>query len=289
VSYNNTRTFVKKYPKLYNIYKRNIFRILTSSMRALPDFIIIGAGQSGTTSLYDYLSQHPNILPASRKEINFFDYYFDKGPLWYRSFFPFSWEVNRLKRKFNENFITGEATPHYLFNPFAPSRIFKTIPKVKLILILRNPVDRAYSHYKKDIRLGRQTLSFDELIKHQENITKVTNDKNTLRSDFYNDYNSLYFARGLYVNQLKDWLRIFSKNQFLVLRTEDLNNDISNTCNNVFEFLDLPRFTVKNPKRKNVGKYEKMDKKTREILVSYFKPYNEELYKIIGKKMNWDV
>lgn len=126
-----------------------------------PDFLIIGAQKGGTTSLYTYLCQHPRVVGASRIEVHFFDLAYDKGWWWYRSHFP----VHVFRR--GERIVTGEASPYYIFHPLVPERVRKDLPNVKLVAILRNPVDRAYSHYQHVRRNGREPLSFEEAIERE--------------------------------------------------------------------------------------------------------------------------
>src|SRR5688572_4751100 len=108
-------------------------------MARLPSFLIIGVQRGGTTSLYDYLVQHPRIAPAKRKEVHYFDIRYPNGPAWYRK--QFSWWLN-VRR----NVMTGEASPYYIFHPAVPDRVRETVPDAKLIVLLREPVARALSH-----------------------------------------------------------------------------------------------------------------------------------------------
>ncbi len=117
-----------------------------------PRFLIIGAQRSGTTSRYEYRLVHPRVAPAARKEIHCFDLRFDKGMDWYRAQFP----------DCAGGLVTGEASPYYVFHPHVPERVRRHLPDVKLITLLRNPVDRAYSHYQHEVRLEREPLSFEE-------------------------------------------------------------------------------------------------------------------------------
>ncbi|MEJ2557594.1 MAG: sulfotransferase domain-containing protein, partial [Anaerolineae bacterium] len=128
------------------------YRLITRFMRVLPDFLIIGAQKCGTDSLFRYLGGHPCIKLASSKEAHYFDLKFDKGINWYRSHFPlipYKYSVKRLRK---QDLITGEATPYYLFHPHAPGRAAAIVPHVKLIVLLRNPADRAYSHYNHEVK-----------------------------------------------------------------------------------------------------------------------------------------
>src|SRR5579885_2674785 len=138
------------------------YRTITSSIRLLPDFIIIGTQRGGTTSLYAYLGQHPQIAPAVIKEVHFFDNNYERGVGWYRTQFPFLIEKSIAKNIGQQNFITGEASPYYLFHPHVPERAAKVVPGAKLIVLLRNPIDRAYSHYYHEVELGHEKLSFEQ-------------------------------------------------------------------------------------------------------------------------------
>ena len=139
-------------------------RDLTAKKRILPSFIIIGAQRCGTTSLYDYLSHHPQIIPSPVKELFYFDDYYTRPIEWYKSFFPTKKEQEKLERDLVASVITGEASPSYFFHPYAAKRIKETLPQIKLILVLRDPIERAYSHYTHIKRVNREPLSFEEAI-----------------------------------------------------------------------------------------------------------------------------
>mgnify|MGYP006439820863 CR=1 FL=1 len=158
-------------------FKNNIIKLLllarkiNSNNRVLPNFIIVGAQKAGTTSLFRYLTSHPQIkAPFKTKEIHFFDGglesedNYKKGLKWYKSHFP-------LKSKMY-NKLTYEASPLYLFHPCAPKRIKKDIPDVKIIILLRNPVERSISHYFHELRKGRERLTVDEAFRKEEDRLK---------------------------------------------------------------------------------------------------------------------
>src|SRR5579863_9235330 len=139
-----------------------VFRASTSPLRMAPDFMIIGALRGGTTSLYSYMTAHPGIGPAYMKEVHFFDVHYKKGFPWYQAQFPSLPQKYYRERVQKQRFITGEASPYYLFHPHAPKRIAKILPQVKLVVLLRNPVTRAYSHYSHEVAGGHESLSFEE-------------------------------------------------------------------------------------------------------------------------------
>lgn len=223
-------------------------------MGKLPDFIIIGEMKCGTTALYKYVQEHPQIEPAKRKELNFFNTYYDNGLAWYRSQFPDC-----------AGCLTGESSGYLRF-PEAALKLSEAIPQVKLILILRNPVDRAYSHYQMRLSKGEVTLPFEEAIQ----------DKRT------------YLEIGNYVENLKKWMKVFLKKQFHIVQNEKLFKHPRETLNETFRFLGLPPHPLSIYKPHNAGSYPKMRPQTRRKLIAYYKPYNAELYKFLGKKFDWD-
>jgi hypothetical protein len=183
-----------------------LWRRLTAGRRTLPAFIIIGAQKAGTTSLYKYLRQHPNIVPALKKEVKFFDCNYDLGLDWYRSHFPYHSKLNGQK-------MTGEASPHYLFHPLAARRIANVLPEVKLIALLRNPVERAYSHYQLNVRRGREPLSFEQAIDKEEERLQGMREKILAGEDIplYNFLHYSYLAKGIYADQLQYWFAQFPR------------------------------------------------------------------------------
>jgi len=270
------RSWLLKNPQLnpYKQFKPGFFRFLTNPFRVLPDFILIGAGKCGTTSLYDNLIKHPQILESRWKEVHYFDSNFKAGLNWYKAHFPSSIEKYYLKQKHKHNFIIGEASPYYLIHPLAAKRVFETIPKVKLIVLLRNPTDRAYSHYNHVIRTKDENLSFEEAIKNEEKML-VGEIEKIIENENYDSWNLKvfsYLARGMYYDQLKVWMTLFPTKQFLILKTEDYLKDPNKILNQVFSFLNVSNYNMNNLQKSNVGKYKSMNDSTRKYLIDYFKP-----------------
>ena len=264
-------------------------RDLTAKKRILPSFIIIGAQRCGTTSLYDYLSHHPQIIPSPVKELFYFDDYYTRPIEWYKSFFPTKKEQEKLERDLVARVITGEASPSYFFHPYAAKRIKETLPQVKLILVLRDPIERAYSHYNHIRRLNREPLSFEEaLAKEVERITpdieKLAKDE-FYKADQRRDYS--YLTRGYYAKQLTEWYKYFPKEQLLVVQSEEFYRETPRVYNEIVEYLGLNSYTLPSFEAKNALKYAKMAPETKEKLKAYFAPKNEELYELLGKRFDW--
>jgi tetratricopeptide (TPR) repeat protein len=258
--------------------------VLTSNKIILPHFLIIGTQKGGTTSLYRYLAQHPNVKSAVKKEVHYFDLNYDKGLDWYKSHFP----TQLLNGE-----ITGEASPYYMFHPHIPERIKLTMPSTKFIVMLRNPIDRAYSNYKMVQRgtTGVENLSFSDAVRMEhlrveEEYAKMMNDS-SYNSNQIGRYS--YLKRGIYVEQLERWFRHFPKNQFLIINSEKFYRETSESYNQVLKFLELPERELPNFEIYNEGKYENdIDQDTLQYLKNYFEPYNQRLFKLIGEVYDWN-
>lgn len=263
------------------------YRQVTWSTRVVPDFMIIGAQKSGTTSLFYYLSQHPQIIPSYRKEVHFFDGglnpnidTFNKGEAWYRSHFP-------LKRNIDNKQKVFEASPLYIFNPLAPQRISAIVPNVKLIAILRNPVERAISHYFHEKRKNREPLSIMEALRSEEEQLGPVLEKQDYKNDIFTHHS--YKSRGLYHEQLKRYLNYFPMNNILVINSDTLFRQPHDTLRRVFDFIDVdPDFVVNDLKPRNVGSNRnKVTPDVYEYLEDYFRVHNQDLYELIGENYDW--
>jgi len=266
-------------------------RQLTVPIRILPSFIIFGVPRCGTTSLYNYLVQHPSIIPALTKEINFFALNFLKGVSWYKMHFPIILEKYKIRKDFRDYFMTGEGSATSIYHPHASSRIKKTIPNVKLIVMLRNPVDRALSQYFKIVKIGREKLSFEEAIKAEEGRIRDERKKMLQEENYYSlkIHRFSYLSGGKYIEYLKPWFDLFSKEQILVLKSEDLYEEPAKIYKKTLKFLNLPEWELPQYKKYNyLDDKPKMNPIIRKNLVDYFRPYNEKLYKYLGKNFRWE-
>ena len=272
-------------------YLRLASRLPTAPFRALPDFLIIGAAKSATTTLYAYLEQSPHVAWSLRKEAFYFNQTFHWGLNWYRAFFPLKSAIARQARKAGGTVGTGEGSPDYLFHPHAARRVRETLPNTKLVAILRNPVDRAYSFYKHQIMRTNEPLSFEEAVNAEEGRLQGEYERME-RDERYASFNRQHYsykARGCYMDQLDRWLEYFPREQLLVQITDDLHRDPQRVVSELTDFLNLPPIEVQVPKRTHVGvRLDPMEAKVRSSLVQYFKPHNERLEAFLGRDLNWD-
>ncbi|NEO53070.1 MAG: tetratricopeptide repeat protein [Okeania sp. SIO3B5] len=245
-----------------------------------PNFIIIGTIKGGTSSLYFYLTKHPSILPAVEKEMHFFDANFHKGIDWYLSQFPAIPE--------QQNFVTGEATPNYMYSVEAANKLFSYFPKIKLIAILRNPIERAVSHYYMDKRLGQEQRSFAEVIAAETKILQKMINQSQGNANLLQGKKTRYLGLGLYLSFIQEWMNIFPREQLLILKSEDMYENPEATTKQVFDFLGLPNYQLLEYKNYYPGSYPPINASLRHQLSEFFQPHNQKLEEYLGIKFNWN-
>jgi len=239
----------------------------------VPKFIIIGSQRCGTTSLYTYLAEHPQILTPIKKEMDFFSWHFHRGIDWYLAHFPLMPE--------GEEFVTGEASPSYFDFREAPERLYSACPEAKLIVLLRNPVDRAISHFYRLKGLNWEGRSLDRAI--SDEIERLNQNPEYIIGEEPGNY----LARGRYIEFIKNWLAFFPREQLLILKSEDFYGNVGETVQQVLAFLDLPEYQLSEYQNANPGSYQRVNESVRELLIDYFKPYNQELEEYLGRKFDW--
>jgi hypothetical protein len=265
-------------------------RLATSGLRAMPDFIIIGAAKAGTTSLYQYLAEHPCIHPSRTKEVHFFAIHYAKGLGWYRANFPMRATLRLASRMSGERHITGEATPYYLYHPLAAERAAQVVPQAKLIVLLRNPVDRAISNYYFEVKTGGEKVPFEEALDTETARLAPEIEKMRADPDYYSVIHQRrsYTIRGIYVDQIMNWRKYFPKEQMLILKTEDLLADSRRSVRQCCEFLGVREWAPENCPLHNTCEYEKPDPAIRRRLQEFFAPHNRRLYEYLGVDYGWD-
>jgi lipopolysaccharide transport system ATP-binding protein len=251
---------------------------------AFPTFLLIGAQRSGTTSLFHDLTRHPHVKGSRVKEVHFFDHEYQRGLDWYRTFFP---PVGG--RRGGVDVVVGEATPYYLFHPAVPQRVAETAPDIRLLVILRDPVDRAYSHYRKSVARRIERLSFEDALATEEG--RLAGEERRLLSEpgyrsFQHRHHS-YVARGLYAEQLERWLLHFSREQLLILRAEDFFARPRDTYARTLDFLGIAPFDPGAFSPRNPTTSEPLDGRVRTWLEGRFEEPNARLAELLGGPMWW--
>jgi tetratricopeptide (TPR) repeat protein len=243
-----------------------------------PDFLIIGGMKCGTTSLYSYVVRHPQVLAALKKEIHFFDMNFSKGIQWYLShFMPLN---NNLK------YLTGEATP-CLGDRGVAEKIAQNFPDLKLIVILRNPIDRAYSQYNHAVKWFGVQDKFEAAI--EPYLKNMQLNQLMLKDDTaYLNVKCNYLLRSLYVYLFKEWLEFFPREQFLILKSEDLSIHPNAVMEQVYGFLNLSNYQLNEYHKELTGSYNSLNDYLRASLNQYFQPHNQKLEELLKMKFNWN-
>lgn len=261
-------------------------KYVSCGWRGLPEFIIIGAQKGGTTSLHYYLSQHPQLVAASKKEVHFFNGGLDprqdsyeKGLCWYRAHFPLS-----LRKKGGVKFF--EATPAYLYHREVPRRIHEFSSQIKLLAVLRNPVDRAVSHYFHEVRNGHETLGLVDALEAEDKRLHSAMDECEKK---YNLIHYSYKARGVYWKQVEAYYKLFDQSQICILDSAQLFSDAPGTVKSIFNFLGVESEGIPiKAKPKNVApKRPEVDPEVYEYLRDYYSEHNEKLYSLIGRDFGW--
>lgn len=252
-----------------------LIRLPLSRLCIIPDFLIIGAQKSGTSSLFLYLSQHPGILgPCVNKELHYFDLNFNRSSNWYRAHFPFK----------KQGKITGEKSPYYIFHPMVPRRCRDFNPEFKLIALLRDPVKRAYSHYHHEIENQRESRAFRRAV--LDDMEQVENDHTLLyrgeigHSRIHQRYS--YFARGRYADQLDLWMRSFPREQIFLETAERFFQRPQEVCLEIFDFLGLTPWEITAGRLHNKGTYTAMSSEDIPWLAGLYKKHNARLAQDYG-------
>ena len=259
----------------------------------LPDFLILGPGACGTTSMLElYLRSHKDIVPSKINEIKYFDRKHKNSINWYKSLFP-SIFTKKFRKFLGKKTLTCEASGSYILNPNSPKRIKEIIPNVKFIVMLRNPVDRTLSHYKRRIRNKRETKSLDDLIEYELNnfekeFTNYVNNENSISL-----YPAIsYLSRSKYSQQLETWFKCFPRDQFLFINSNDYFKNPLKEYNRILTFLELSSHYPDIKGKRGIspsGLYDKIiiQPKTIKFLNDYFLSWNEKLFNLIKVKYDW--
>lgn len=261
--------------------KPGLFRRLTAKWRQDPDFLIVGTQKGGTSTLYHILSKHPQISVPLKKEVHFFDTNYQNGYRWYRGFMPL-----RSKSK-----LAFEATPYYLYHPLSPERIAKHLPNVKVIILLRDPVKRAYSHYQMQKDQGREELtSFEDAIDAEASRLNGEEDKisnlPTYNSPTFARYS--YLNRGMYHKQIQRWLTHFKRDQLLILKSEQFYSSTSSELEKVAEFLEIANKFELGDIIQNAREYAPLPKNIKLKVSEHFKADSKKLKALLGEMFEWN-
>jgi hypothetical protein len=267
---------------------------LTASRRRGPDFVIIGAKRGGSTSLYNYLLEHPGIAPLfpRRQHIkgaHFYDTRYVRGLTWYRSHFPIEVAGRQLARPHIAPAICGEASPYYLFHPLAAERLASDFPDVRIVVFLRDPVERAYSHFKERTHHGGETLSFEQALDAEPDRLRGEHERIIAEPGYLSaeHENHSYLAQGRYLDMLPRWFSHFPREQFHIAVSEEFYGDPNRHVNDVWRFLGLPPRQLRSTIRHNYLPSAGMAAETRQHLRESLAEHNRGLAELLGRQFPW--
>jgi Sulfotransferase domain len=263
---------------------------VTQTVRMDPSFLIVGAQRCGTTSMFKTLRQHPTVLaPPLQKGIHYFDKNYDEGAGWYRSHFPLRASAAWLERKVDGTPITGESSPYYMFHPLAADRIARDLPGVRLVVLLRDPVERAISAYTHEKARGFETESFERALELEPERIAGEREK-MLAEEGYDSFHlqhNAYLTRGQYIEQLERLEGIFGRDRIHVVDSHDFFAQPAPAYAEVLEFLDLAPFDGAVFEQHNARPRSPMAGELAARLDEHFRPFDERLTVWLGRAPGW--
>ncbi|MFB9838029.1 sulfotransferase domain-containing protein [Actinoallomurus acaciae] len=254
---------------------------LSSGARMLPDFLLVGTQRGGTTSLFRALAPHPGVAqPTFHKGVHYFDVHYERGLSWYRGHFP----LRRGER------LAFESAGYYMHHPLAPERIAADLPGVKLLVLLRDPVERAYSAHKHELARGFETEpSFERALALEEE--RLAGEVERIRSEpgylSHSHRHQSYLDRGRYADQLEVLYRLFGRDRVHVTFAEDFFAEPEPHYDAVLDFLGLPRWRPAAFERHNARPGSPLPAALRTRLVDHFAPHDARLAALLGEVPPW--
>lgn len=261
---------------------------VTAALRSRPDFVVAGAQRAGTTSLFRALMQHPQVVrPSMHKGVNYFDVNYPKGPRWYAAHFPLRMTA-RLRTARAGAPCVFEASGYYLYHPLAVERLAADLPDTKVVVMLRDPVERAFSAYKHEVARGFEHESFERAIELEGE--RIAGEEDRMREDptytsFAHRHQS-YLHRGHYADQVERLLRHVPRERVHLIESERFFTDPAPVFAGLTDFLGLAVHTPRHFDQYN-ARPGAMDAETRGFLREYFGPHDERLAPLLGRVPGW--
>jgi hypothetical protein len=261
----------------------------TAPLRLQPDFVMIGAQRCGTTSLFRALMAHPQVVrPAFHKGINFFDLNYYRGLTWYRGHFPVARMAQAATARHGGP-MTFEASGYYMYHPFAMERVARDLPGVKLVVMLRDPVERAFSAYKHEYARGYEWESFEQALALEEE--RLTGETERMRHDLtyesFTHRHHSYVHRGHYADQLEQIFGLFPREQVHVVDSEAFFGQPAQEYQSLTTFLGLRPFQPVSFGQHNARPGTAMAPGTQARLEDHFAPHNKRLAALLDWAPGW--
>ena len=263
---------------------------LTSGLRMTPSFLVVGAQRCGTTSMYKTVTAHPSVLPAVlHKGVHYFDTSYHRGPSWYRGHFPLELTARRVSQATGGPVVTGESSPYYMFHPLAGERIARDLPGVRIVVLLRDPVERAHSAHAHESARGFETEAFERALELEPE--RLAGEEERLRADpgyqSHAHQHHAYLTRGRYVDQLERLERLFGRERMYVIDSGDLFTDAEPILAGLFAFLGVPPWQPPSFEQHNARPRSSLDPALRRRLREAFAGDDERLAAWLGRPPSW--
>lgn len=274
--------------------------VASSGLRPAPDFLIIGTKRGGTTSFYYDLLEHPGILrlyppsvpgikPEATKGAHYFDSNFMRGERWYRSYMPTRSTRSLRARRLGYQPVVGEASPYYLFHPAAAARAHDSVPSAQILVLLRDPVMRTYSHWKERRRAGAEALELLEALEAEPDRLRGERDR-VLSDPCYCSYaweQQSYATQSNYADALRPWIGLFGRERVLAIASEDYYADPGRVLGVTHEFLGLPPLPTSTGRVRNAARGDGLPEQVQRMLESRFAGPNADLAQLLGTGLPW--
>ncbi|MDH3294871.1 MAG: sulfotransferase domain-containing protein [Acidimicrobiia bacterium] len=258
--------------------------------RVLPDVVLAGVQRSGTTALFEALYRLPMVeRPRRGKGSHYFSYNYHRGWEWFQSQFPTRQWADVVEARQGQPMFCFDACPYYLFHPFAVERMAHALPDIKVMVMLRDPVRRAESHFHHSVSHGHETLSFDEALAVEGD--RLAGEDDRMQQDWtywsHSHEHHSYVSKGRYVEQLERLYRHYAHDQVMVIQSEAFYHNPNHVLAEVTEWLGLPPVELARSDDRNSHRYTQMDPAMRQRLVEVYREPNERLYQLIGRRYDW--
>jgi sulfotransferase family protein len=260
-------------------------------LRMLPSFIIVGAARCGTSSMFEVLRQHPAVFSAilPRKEVHYFDYKYQHRLSWYQCHFPLRPRAELAAHGAGVAPVAFEASPSYMHHPLAPARIHRDLPGVRLVVMLRDPVERAYSAHVMSVGRGYETEPFERALELED--SRLAGEAERLATDpAYVSYNHRYYsyrARGHYAEQLERLEQLFGRDRIHVIDSGDFFAGPEPVYHRLLDFLELPHIGHPVFERPRTRSRPPLPGSVRTALEEHYRPHDERLAAWLGYEPSW--
>ncbi|MDH3301254.1 MAG: sulfotransferase domain-containing protein [Acidimicrobiia bacterium] len=258
--------------------------------RVLPDLVLAGVQRSGTTALFEALYRLPMVeRPRRGKGSHYFSYNYHRGWEWYQSQFPTRRWADLVELRHGHPMFCFDACPYYLFHPFAIERMAQALPEIKVMVMLRDPVRRAESHFHHSVRHGHETLPFEDALAAEEG--RLAGEDDRMQEDWtywsHSHEHHSYVSKGRYADQIERLFRHYPRDQVMILQSEAFYRDPTRVLAEVTDWVDLPPVELTGSDDRNGHDYTPMDRAMRDQLVALYRKPNERLFELIGRRFDW--